>query len=787
MKKYISLFLAAVSSVAAFAWNATVDYINPSTVRIIYTPDGFKGKPSEIPFNLLENLRDSSKPQIMNANGVSTTVSPDGLIATMRGNDILLSAGGETTVSIPGAPEITGGMLTLKMKVTGSGAMYGGGERGYSLNLRGDTLVSYNRQNYGYTGNDPRIKQMGITMPMFVSEDGYAIIFDDFAPSKFVLGSPEAGESTLVYSTEATETPLSFVYIAPKNKEFKNLVNTAVATMGKQKMPPLWALGYITSKYGYRTQAETEGVIDTLRREGYPVDGIVLDLYWYGKEQDMGSLSWEKNQWPNHRKMLKNLIKKGVKLIPISQPYVLRNGRGIDNYNFLAQNGMLAKDSVGAGPQEVTIWVGEGGILDVSNPDTRAWLRNTYKNLTDEGVTGWWGDLGEPEVHPETALHANGLHARAYHNKYGNDWSSIIDELYQSEYPETRLMTLMRGGTIGLQKYNVFPWSTDVSRSWGGLEPQIRIMLNSGMSGLGYMSHDVGGFAIDPENPVDPELYVRWLQLGTFSPVLRTHAQQVAEPYKYPEQQDIILPLIKERYRWLPYNYTIAAENAANGTPLVRSLKFIDSDIKNEPVDEYLWGNDVLVAPVLKQGATSREVYFPAGTTWIDAENPQKTYKGGQTALVDAPLEKLPLFIHAGAVIPTADYAMKNTDAYRTDRYTLNVYPLEGEKSYQTTLYEDNLRTPTDGISGSNLFTFIQSAKDNGITLRIEITRANYIKADQKILSVRFLDIDEPASVEYGGKKIKKYNYDKQSRTLTFNINFEFEFAGTASKINLTF
>ncbi len=123
-------------------------------------------------------------------------------------------------------------------------------------------------------------------------------------------------------------------------------------------------------------------------------------------------------------------------------------------------------------------------------------------------------------------------------------------------------MTMMRGGTTGLQRYSVYPWSTDVSRSWGGLQPQITIMLNSGLSGLGYMSHDVGGFAIDPDAPYDPELYVRWLQLGTFSPILRTHAQATAEPYNYPDQQHIILPLIKERYRWLPYNYTLAYENA---------------------------------------------------------------------------------------------------------------------------------------------------------------------------------------------------------------------------------
>lgn len=773
MKKYIALFAAASVTFSAAAWKTTVDYINPTTVRVIYTPDSTAAAAAEIPFSLVQDLRDGSKPASLSTGCSETIVSETGLAATLRGNDLLLSAGGNTAVTVPEAPAVIDGRLTLRLNVSGNGNMYGGGERGLTLNLRGDTLVNYNRQNYGYTGDDPRIKQMGITMPMFVSEDGYAIIFDDFAASTLVLGSKESGHGTLVYATENTEAPLSFIYVAPRNRSLRDAVSSAVRVMGRQKMPPLWALGYITSKYGYRTQAETEGVIDTLRREGYPVDGVVLDLYWYGKEQDMGSLSWEKSQWQDHVKMLSSLRKKGVKLIPISQPYVLRNGRGIDNYNFLAEKGMLAKDSLGAGPQEVKIWVGEGGMLDVSNPDTRAWLRDTYRKLTDEGVTGWWGDLGEPEVHPETALHANGLRARLYHNKYGNDWSSIISELFEQEYPDTRLMTLMRGGTVGLQRYSVFPWSTDVSRSWGGLEPQIRIMLNSGMSGLGYMSHDVGGFAIDPENPVDPELYVRWLQLGTFSPVLRTHAQQVAEPYKYPEQRDIILPLVKERYRWLPYNYTLAAENASAGLPLVRSLKFLDPQLAEEPVDEYLWGDNVLVAPVLKQGAVARDVYFPAGYTWIDAADPALRYQGGTTQNVSAPLEKLPLFIAAGAVIPTADYPMKNTEGYRTDRYTLNVYPLCGAESHTSTLYEDNLRTPSDGIDNSNLLAFTQKKTENGVSLEIAVKRAEYAKAFPKILTVRFIDTERPASVTYRGKEIRKFRYDPKTRVLSFNINLE--------------
>ena len=433
-------------------------------------------------------------------------------------------------------------------------------------------------------------------------------------------------------------------------------------------------------------------MVDTLKRAGYPLDGIVLDLYWYGKEEDMGRLAWDQQQWPDHKKMLADLKARDVNTVIISQPYILRNGRGLENYNELASKGLLVKDSTG-GPQEVKIWVGEGGMFDVSNPDTRSWLRERYKTLTLEGVGGWWGDLGEPEVHPETGIHANGLSAREYHNLYGNDWSSVISDLFASEFPDRRLMTMMRGGTTGLQRYSVYPWSTDVSRSWGGLQPQITIMLNSGLSGLGYMSHDVGGFAIDPEAPYDPELYVRWLQLGTFSPILRTHAQATAEPYNYPDQQHIILPLIKERYRWLPYNYTLAYENASQGLPLVRPLNFYSpgSDRFDDITDEYLWGRDILVAPVMTQGATRRTIVLPDGL-WVDYNNPGRLYNGGDTVTYPAPLEVLPLFVRAGAIIPQADYGMQSTEDYRTDRYTINYYPYLGKSEY--TLFEDDRKSP---------------------------------------------------------------------------------------------
>ncbi|MCM1022408.1 MAG: DUF5110 domain-containing protein [Muribaculum sp.] len=601
---------------------------------------------------------------------------------------------------------------TVSLWLDSLSTFYGAGERGHALALNGDTLVVYNKQNYSYTASEKRISQMNISMPLIVSDRGYALLFDDHAAATLTLTNP------LLYSSEAA-APLAYYFVyGGKENNLMSATERLTELTGRQPLPPFWALGYITSKYGYKNEAEARGVIDTLKQRGYPVDGIVLDLYWYGTETDMGRLEWNKQQWPNHKDMLADFKKQGVNTVLISQPYINKKG-AIDNYNYLAENGMLVTDRKGD-VNDVTTWVGDAGMFDVSNPATQRWLAERYRQLTDEGVGGWWGDLGEPEVHPQTIMHNNGMTARQYHNVYGNQWSKIIYDLYQQSYPDTRLMTLMRGGTTGLQRYSVFPWSTDVSRSWGGLEPQVRIMLNSGLSGLGYMSHDVGGFAVDSLNPTDPELYLRWMQLGVFSPVLRTHAQLYAEPYHYPDIQPALLELVKTRYNWLPYNYTLAYENALTGLPLVRPINFASTSVATSDVDDqYLWGNNVLVAPVLTKGATSRKVVLPEGT-WIDYNNPRLSFTGPGEINYKAPLTVIPLFIRNGAFIPQADYDMANTRDYDASRYTVLYYP-RGDVSSTYTLYEDNRQSTTS--LEQNEYALLQfTGKSNGRAIDISMT-----------------------------------------------------------------
>ena len=752
----------------------TVDAINPNILRVTNTLLG--QQPMESRAIVLEEDF-SDRPAIVNAGeNITVMTTSAGVTVTINNTTgaLTISAGPGRTITDSGERISADGKAVTEIFTTSTGSMYGAGERGHKLNLRGDTLAMYNRQNYGYTGSDPRISQMNITMPLFISSDGFALLFDDFARAEMVLGNP------IKYITE-NPSPVSYYFINGA-KTMADVTEQLSALTGRQDLAPFWSLGYITSKYGYHDQAETVGVVDTLKRAGYPLDGIVLDLYWYGKEEDMGRLAWDPDQWPNPKKMLSDLKKKGVNLVAISQPYVLRNGRAIDNYNELKEGKMLLQDTLG-GTQEVEIWVGEGGMFDVSNPDTRLWLRNRYKQLTDMGITGWWGDLGEPEVHPLSGLHANGLTTPLYHNQYGNDWSEIIYDLFKEEYPDTRLMTMMRGGTIGLQRYSVFPWSTDVSRSWGGLEPQIRIMLNSGLSGLGYMGHDVGGFAVDPDNAYLPELYVRWLQLGLFSPILRTHAQQFAEPYKYPQYEGIIQKIIKDRYRWLPYNYTLAFENASKGYPLVRPLNFTDPDRTFDDItNEFLWGSEVLVAPVITEGATERKVTFPAGQ-WVDMAHPDKVYAGYSTIDYPAPLDVIPLFVKAGSFIPMADYKMENTGDYNPAKFTVNYYPVEGVDS-EYTLFDDNrLSTNTISTGEYRLITFTGSADGSMINATAE---GSYPGAPGDI-TITFVihRVAAPAKIRVNGRNVTaKFNED--AHTLSFTFRWPVDRPLTIESKNLT-
>lgn len=713
--------------------------------------------------------------------GYAEIVSPDAKVRIDRatGRVSFLTPDGELLIEeAPGWDLLSEHEKTLRFANAAPQNFYGAGERGHRSILNGDTLSMYNRQNYGYTSGDPRLSQMGISVPYVASDHGYSILFDDYAKADLHLG-----EDTITYRSE---TPLGisyYVMVGEGDSSLASLTTDMTRLTGRQGLPPFWTLGYVTSKYGYHDRAETEGVVDTLLNRGYPLDGLVLDLYWYGVEQDMGRLEWDSVKWPAHAEMLQGLRERGVNTVLISQPYVNKGG-AIDNYNMFAELGMLVKDADGE-VKDVTTWVGDAGMLDMANPATRRWLWERLRPLTAEGVAGWWGDLGDLEVHPLGMVHANGQTTEEYHNAYGNDWSQTIYEGLRRDFPDRRPMLMMRGGTTGLQRYNVFPWTTDVSRSWGGLQPQINLMLSSGLSGLGYMGSDIGGFAVDPAHPTDPELYARWIQLGAFSPMLRTHAQLKPEPYNYPEVESVSKKYIRMRYQWLPYNYTLAYENAAFGYPLARPLNFFGDNPGSEYAgvdDEYMWGDNVLVAPVMKKGARSRRVLFPAGR-WVDFDNPKLIYKGGTAATVKAPLDKLPLFVREGSFIPLYPDEIGNVTQYDLSHLTVRYFPSCSQTAY--TLFDDDRMSPTSLADGQYQLTTFTGQKDaGGVWISLQSSGGIY----PGMPSSRWITLEvtgmgsRPKSVTVNGRTLpvlkgsdtEGWTYDSRQATVSLRLNWDY-------------
>lgn len=693
-----------------------------------------------------------------------TLYSPSTIVKVNRstGKVSFQNQEGKTLISETSGVDNSGKLKSVNFQTPAGDNFYGAGEKGHSLTLNGDTLTLYNRQNYGYTAGDPRINQMGITMPYFASDKGYGILMDDYNVAKLILGKDE-----IKYESE-TPKPLSYYFING-NGNLQGVTSNFTLLTGRQNLPPFWSLGYITSKYGYHTQDEALGAIDSIKRMDLPVDGIVFDLYWYGVETDMGRLEWDKKQFPDHKGMLDSLNNMGVHTVLISQPYINKIG-AIDNYNTLNEAGMLTHDASGK-TKDVTTWVGEAGMFDIANPHTRQWLWNRLKPLTAEGLAGWWGDLGEPEVHPLEIVHANGETAEQFHNVYGNEWSKLIYNGLRQDFPDMRPLLMMRGGTTGLQRYSVFPWTTDVSRSWGGLQPQVNLMLSSGLSGLGYMSSDIGGFAVDPKNNYIPELYLRWLEMGAFTPVLRTHAQFKPEPYHYPQYTAAIQKIIRMRYEWLPYNYTLAYENAQYGYPLARPLNFYHkSDLYSNIQDEYLWGENVLVAPVMTKGARSRKVLFPSGE-WVSWHNPALKYGGGKEYTVKAPLGQLPLFVKEGSFIPQFEGKIENTSEYDPTKLTVKYFA--SDKTTEYTMFEDDRKNP-ESLQDKQYQLIHFKAETLGKEHTITITSEGSYKGmpEERDFIIEVIGINRPAKVS-----ATNWKYNPATRTLTAILNF----TGTAT------
>ncbi len=586
-------------------------------------------------------------------------------------------------------------------------ALYGGGSRVLGMNRRGHRLELYNRAHYGYETHAPL---MNFCMPMALSSKIYMVHFDNASTGWLDLDS--AKTNTLAYESSGRTT---YQVIAASN--WARLLDHYTQLTGRQPLLPRWALGNFSSRFGYHSQQEAQATIALFRKHDIPVDAIILDLYWFGAhlKGTMGNLEVFRDSFPDFEGMVRRFNQENVKTIPITEPFILSTSK---RWNEAVSAGILANDTVGK-PARYDFYFGNTGLIDVFKPKARAWFWNIYKDLAGKGVAGVWGDLGEPEVHPDWVVHHTGT-ARGVHNIYGHEWAGIIASGYARDFPKVRPFVLMRSGYSGSQRFGMIPWSGDVSRSWGGLAGQPELALQMGLQGMAFMHSDLGGFA---GNMRDPELYVRWLQYGVFQPVFRPHAQEdvPSEPVFWDAKtRDLAKQAIELRYRFLPYNYTAAFKNSQSGLPLMRPL-FFEEPSKDELFNQsanFLWGDDVLVAPVLEKGQKAVEVYFPKTSNWYDVFG--KKYKGGSHLQVVTRENQIPYFIRGGSFIPQMRQKVKSTADYNpAELYVHYIYDPDVKESTGMFYDDDGVTAHAHALGEYEILHFKSTVKGNRILFTI--------------------------------------------------------------------
>ncbi|HQA73457.1 TIM-barrel domain-containing protein [Flavobacterium sp.] len=734
--------------------------MKPFSEKIIETsfiPNGEKNNiTSHAVIKSVENIKckvvNNSKTLSLETSGIKVIIDKSPFkISYYYNNSLLLSEKN-------GYTKVNDSTHTIDFNIAPDEKLFGGGARALGMNRRGNRLQLYNRAHYGY---ETKAELMNFCIPLVLSSKIYAVHFDNAAIGYLDLDSQK--NNTVTYETISGRKTYQVIV----DDTWENLITNYTDLTGKQPLPPRWAFGNFSSRFGYHSQEEVENTIKKFQEDNIPVDAIILDLYWFGKtiKGTMGNLDWDKDNFPNPEKMIANLKAKGVNTILITEPFVLTTSSKWKEA--VAQN-ILVTDAKNK-PATWDFYFGNTSVVDIFKPEGAAWFWNVYKRLINQGVGGMWGDLGEPEVFPSEVKTAAGP-ADEVHNIYGHNWAKLIADGYAKDFPNQRPFILMRAGYSGSQRYGMIPWSGDVNRSWGGLASQMEIAMQMGMQGMGYMHSDLGGFAGDY---FDNELYLRWLQYGVFQPIFRPHAQE--EVASEVAKKDIATKAIAKksvelRYQLLPYIYTLAFENSTSGKPLMRPL-FFEEPTNEKALNEkesYLWGNDFLVKPITKAGVTATEVYFPKSSNWFDFYT-DKSYKAGTTATVAVGTDYIPVFVRGGSFIPRIK-TIQNTTAYSLNSFDLHFYYDETVAQSSGKLYNDDGATPDAfGKSAYELMTFTSNSSSKNIILKLAVEIGKKYLATDKTVTLTIHNCNAK-SVTIDGKNVIFKN-ENQSVVVDVNWN----------------
>jgi alpha-glucosidase len=601
----------------------------------------------------------------------------------------------------------------------------------------------------------------------------YGIFFDNVHRLQFDLGKTQPDQLRL----DADGGEIDFYVIDGPCPA--DVIERYTGLTGRPPLPPLWALGYWQSKCTYYDWNALDEAYGQLSARGFPVDVMVIDADWPEVVTDyVWAKRWiETGRGLSPAEKIAAYGREGVRIVVSQSGPMVQQAS--PTYAPGWAMGVFATDGNG-NPIECGYYGGK--LLDFTHPRINEWLWPQTRRLDEQGVAGWWLDLDEPEGEPPQT-HYHGGRPADIHNEYSLLCAMSFEGVQLAVHPQERPFILSRAGPAGLQRYHAAVWTGDIYSDYATYRAHPPEMLNSGLSGLVYWTCDTGGFLAgyyrDDQLGAHARLYERWMQFSAFSPITRAHkAGGAPEPYAFgPATEQGTRHYLQQRYRLLPYIYSYAWVASEKGLPIVRplALEFPDDAASvATPGDEYLFGRELLVAPVLFEGQSNRKVYFPPGR-WIDWDYGYE-YAGGRDWVVAAPQNRIPVAVRAGAIIPMAP-DMKNTAEKPWDPLTLEVFP-SGRSDF--TLYSDDGRTFAYENGESTTTRF--ACDDAGGRVRLTISESNK-RFTPLEYRARFHLGRVPAAVIVDGNKLanRLWTWDGDERVLTVPFS-----AGKATEHTIT-
>jgi alpha-glucosidase len=538
--------------------------------------------------------------------------------------------------------------------------VYALGEKNGPLDKRGWKLGGYsftmwNSDTFGYdSSTDP----IYVSVPFYIvlrKGVAFGIFLDNTFRSNFDIGHQTQG--VLSFGSEGGALDYYFIY----GPEPKKVIERYTALTGRMPLPPIWSLGYHQCRYSYYPEKKVRFIADNFRVRRIPADTIWLDIHY---QDSYKPFTWDRQRFPNPAGLIGDLRKDGFRIVTIVDPHPKKE-KGYAPYDSGLAGDHFVKNPDGS-IYEAPVWPSqaEGGgpsvFPDFSRPAARAWWGGLYADLLNAGVAGIWNDMNEPAIFdtpmgtmPLDVRHDNEgapTDHREIHNVYGMLMSRSTYEGLLRLRPNERPFILSRASFAGGQRYSAL-WPGDNTSDWSHLRQSIPLLLGMGLSGFPFVGSDIGGFAEAPT----AELFTRWLQAGVFYPFMRTHSMFGSpdqEPWSYgTAHESLNRRAIELRYQLLPHIYSVMREAAETGIPAMRPLmlEYPDDERTYGIDDQFLFGSDLLVAPVLRAEVTQRSVYLPAGD-WYDYWTGQH-YAGAQRIDVLVTLASIPIFVRGGAFV----------------------------------------------------------------------------------------------------------------------------------------